>query len=116
MENPMSLQCMQSDPCHNGKVNLYFMLDLPIMGIFKLGLAVACRHLFLESNMSVVFTVADMTCGHCVKSITQAVQRAVPGAAVEVDLSAHRVTVSPAEQAAAIEAAIREAGYDPKKQ
>ncbi|AZY50912.1 heavy-metal-associated domain-containing protein [Bordetella avium] len=65
--------------------------------------------------MSVVFTVSDMTCGHCAKTITQAVQAAVPGAEVSVDLSAHRVSVNPSEAAAAIEAAIRNAGYDPKK-
>lgn len=66
--------------------------------------------------MSAVFTVSDMTCGHCVKAITQAVQTAVPGATVDVDLASHRVSVTPGEQAAAIEAAIRDAGYDPRKQ
>ncbi|OZI74985.1 heavy-metal-associated domain-containing protein [Bordetella genomosp. 12] len=66
--------------------------------------------------MSVAFIVPDMTCGHCVKTITQAVQSAVPGAQVEIDLPAHRVTVSPADSASAAEAAIRQAGYDPKKQ
>ncbi|MCJ9711969.1 hypothetical protein LWS69_23340, partial [Bordetella hinzii] len=101
---------------HNGKVNLYFRLDLPIMGIFKLGLAVACRHLFLESNMSVVFTVADMTCGLGVKSNTQPGPRAGPGAGGAGHRPPHRVRACPPEPAAAIEAAIREAGYDPKKQ
>ncbi|AUL47114.1 heavy metal transport protein [Bordetella trematum] len=64
--------------------------------------------------MSAVFIVNDMTCGHCVKAITNAVQAVLPGASVEVDLARHEVKVEPGEPRAAIEAAIRDAGYDPK--
>lgn len=63
--------------------------------------------------MSIEFQVPDMTCGHCVKTITGAVTRAVPGAAVAVDLASHRVTVTGTDQADKIAAAIREAGYEP---
>jgi copper chaperone len=61
--------------------------------------------------MTVEFTVPGMTCGHCVKTITAAVQNAVPGARVATDLQTHRVTVegAGAEQA---RAAIEEAGYE----
>ncbi|MFQ6747711.1 heavy-metal-associated domain-containing protein [Bordetella pertussis] len=38
--------------------------------------------------MTIAFHVPDMTCGHCVKSITQAVQQAVPQALVQIDLAA----------------------------
>ena len=41
--------------------------------------------------MTIAFQVPDMTCGHCVKTITSAVNQAVPGAVVAVDLPAHRV-------------------------
>ncbi|HEX5686522.1 MAG TPA: heavy-metal-associated domain-containing protein [Ideonella sp.] len=63
----------------------------------------------------IAFDVNDMSCGHCVGAITQAVTAADPGAQVEVDLANHRVTIQPAlagEQALA--QAIREAGYTPQ--
>lgn len=40
---------------------------------------------------------------------------AAPGATVTVDLPTHRVTVTGAEQADKIEAAIRDAGYEPTR-
>lgn len=65
--------------------------------------------------MSIEFQVPDMTCGHCVKTITGAVTAAAPGVTVAVDLPAHRVTVSGTDQADKVEAAIREAGYEPRR-
>jgi len=60
------------------------------------------------------FEVNDMTCGHCVRAITEAVQAADGGARVQVDLAAHRVQIEPvAAQAAALLHAIQEAGYTP---
>ncbi len=60
------------------------------------------------------FDVQDMTCGHCVATVTKAVQAADPGAQVAADLPSHRVTVTPAKaDAQTIAAAIREAGYTP---
>ena len=58
------------------------------------------------------FKVTGMTCGHCVRAVTDAVHSVDPGAAVEVDLGAGRVTVrdgtAPASQ---IAAAIAAEGY-----
>ena len=56
-----------------------------------------------------------MTCGHCVKTITGAVTAAVPGSAVVTDLATHRVTVTGTDQADKVEAAIRDAGYEPAR-
>ena len=39
------------------------------------------------------FKVIGMTCGHCVRAVTDAVHKVDPDAAVEVDLQAGRVTV-----------------------
>lgn len=39
------------------------------------------------------FTVQDMTCGHCVRAVTDAVHTVDPAATVEVDLAAGRVMV-----------------------
>ncbi len=61
------------------------------------------------------FTVNDMSCGHCVRSITQAVQARDPAARVEVDLAQHRVDVDSATlDAEHLRAVIAEAGYTPE--
>ncbi|MBI5269017.1 MAG: heavy-metal-associated domain-containing protein [Burkholderiales bacterium] len=61
------------------------------------------------------FEVKDMTCGHCVGAITQALQAADPAARVEVDLAGHLVRVEPAAaDAAALARAIEDAGYTPQ--
>lgn len=62
----------------------------------------------------VVFTVEDMSCGHCVGAITKAVEGAIPGARVACDLPTHRVTVTGAADARAVEKIIADAGYTPK--
>ena len=59
------------------------------------------------------FHVEDMTCGHCVGTVTKAVKDADPTASVEIDLANHLVRVRGSSDADAIEEAIREAGYTP---
>ena len=58
------------------------------------------------------FKVTGMTCGHCVRAVTDAMHSVDPGATVEVDLQAGRVTVqdgtAPASQ---ITDAIATEGY-----
>lgn len=58
------------------------------------------------------FTVNGMTCDHCVRAITQAVQALDSAAKVEVDLAQGEVRVDSALGAPAILAAIREEGYE----
>lgn len=60
------------------------------------------------------YRVKDMTCGHCVATITKAVRDADPGAEIEVDLPQHLVRIGSSTEAVQIEQAIREAGYDPE--
>lgn len=60
------------------------------------------------------FQVEGMTCGHCVKAVTQAVQDVAPGAKVDIDLPSGRVQVEGAADAAAVSHAIDEAGYTVK--
>ncbi|MCZ4330915.1 heavy-metal-associated domain-containing protein [Castellaniella denitrificans] len=62
--------------------------------------------------MKTEFIVSDMTCNHCVQTITQAVKGVAPDAVVLTDLAAHRVTVESTADAAALRAAIAEEGYD----
>jgi copper chaperone len=60
------------------------------------------------------FQVADMTCGHCISAITQAIKRADADASVNVDLSTHRVDIESAvADAAKLSAVIKDAGYTP---
>ena len=62
----------------------------------------------------IAFEVKDMSCGHCVSTITKAVQQTDRDATVRVDLAAHMVTIQPgAADAATLAAAIQEAGYTP---
>lgn len=63
--------------------------------------------------MRIEFIVSDMTCSHCVQTITQAVQACEPGAQVTAATATHRVTVDSVQNPAAVEAAIRDAGYSP---
>ncbi|MFG0408943.1 heavy-metal-associated domain-containing protein [Pseudomonas sp. FYR_11] len=58
-----------------------------------------------------VFNVQGMTCGHCVKAVTRAVQQLDAAAKVEVDLAAKQVRVQSAVLQEHILAAIRDEGY-----
>lgn len=59
-----------------------------------------------------VFNVQGMTCGHCVKAVTAAVQGQDATAKVEVNLAAKQVTVDSQLTSEQILAAIREEGYE----
>jgi len=68
----------------------------------------------LGGEPMIAFRVDDMTCGHCVKAITQAVRDADAGAAVRIDLAGHRVEIEPGSaDARRLQEAIAEAGYTP---
>ncbi len=58
-----------------------------------------------------VFNVQGMSCGHCVKAITGAVQAKDPAASVRVDLAAKEVGVESTLDAEQIIEAISEEGY-----
>ncbi len=62
----------------------------------------------------ITFEVNDMSCNHCVNSITKAVQAVDGDAAVRVDLASHRVEIDPgAADAQQLKAAISDAGFTP---
>jgi len=62
----------------------------------------------------IAFEVNDMTCGHCVSTITKALKAVDPGARVQIDLATHRVQVEPTEaDEVDLSDAIKEAGYTP---
>lgn len=55
--------------------------------------------------------VENMTCGHCVKAVTQAVQSVDPQAQVQIELADKSVRVGTDKGLDAVRAAIEEAGY-----
>ena len=60
------------------------------------------------------FQVDDMSCGHCVSTITEALKAADKDATVRIDLATHRVDIEPATVGAdGLAEAIKQAGYTP---
>jgi copper chaperone len=56
--------------------------------------------------------VNDMTCSHCVGTVRAALEAALPGSEVEIDLDSHKVSFTGEKSTG--EEAIREAGYTPE--
>jgi copper chaperone len=57
------------------------------------------------------FDVPAMSCGHCVSTVTQTIQRVDPQAKVEVNLETKKVKVESSQSRASIADALTEAGY-----
>lgn len=74
----------------------------------------SATHSGQAGGTEIAFTVPDMSCGHCVKAITEAVQGAIPGASVAADTGTKRVVVMGAADRDAIKTLIEEAGYTPE--
>jgi copper chaperone len=65
-------------------------------------------------STTTTYTVTGMTCGHCVRSVTEEVGKIDGVTKVDVDLTSGRVTVeseAPVDDAA-FAAAVDEAGYE----
>ena len=58
------------------------------------------------------YKVEGMTCGGCVRSVTHALERALPGAKIEVTLEGGQVVVDGAHEAAQVKEAVEDAGFD----
>lgn len=61
--------------------------------------------------MQYTLDVQGMTCGHCERSVTRAVQRIDPGAQVSIDRPQNKVVVQSTAPVEQIAAAIAEEGY-----
>ena len=64
-----------------------------------------------DGDMTIELTLPNMTCGHCVKTVTQTALRLDPAARVQTDLATHRVTIDSGVAAQAFEAALAAEGY-----
>jgi copper chaperone len=58
------------------------------------------------------FVVKGMSCGHCVRAVTNAVTAIDPQAQVQIDLASGQVDVTTQASAEAVSAAIAEEGYE----
>ena len=57
------------------------------------------------------FKVVGMTCGGCVNAVTTAIERAVPGVTVDVDIEAGTVQVAGTHRTGMVVDAIEDAGF-----
>ncbi|MBI3102524.1 MAG: heavy-metal-associated domain-containing protein [Burkholderiales bacterium] len=57
------------------------------------------------------FQVQGMTCGHCERAVTSAIQQLDPQAQVRIDRAHNRVDVDSSQPREALAAAIAEEGY-----
>ena len=57
------------------------------------------------------FQVQGMTCGHCERAVTQAIQQVDPAATVQIDRASGQVQVQSAAPSEQLAAAIAEEGY-----
>ena len=57
------------------------------------------------------FQVQGMTCGHCERAVTQAIQQVDPAATVQIDRASGQVQVQSAAPLEQLAAAIAEEGY-----
>jgi copper chaperone len=64
-----------------------------------------------EAFMNQTFTVQGMTCGHCEKAVTKAIQRVDPQAEVKIDRTQNLVQVESTKAHEELSKAIAEEGY-----
>lgn len=57
------------------------------------------------------FDIPDMSCGHCVATVTKAIKAADPEATADIDLGNRKAKVSSAVDPKSIGAAMEDAGY-----
>ncbi|MEY3273045.1 MAG: hypothetical protein RLZZ341_1946 [Pseudomonadota bacterium] len=63
--------------------------------------------------MAYAFTIPNLSCGHCVRAITEAVKAADPAGEVKADPATRQVEVNSTLPREALAAVLAEAGYAP---
>ena len=63
--------------------------------------------------MTIELTLLDLTCGHCVRTVTATVQKVDPAAQLTIDLPTHKVVIESQLPQQAFAAALAEEGYAP---
>ena len=73
--------------------------------------ALSSTALHERTPMQYTFQVQGMTCGHCERAVTSAIQQLDPQAQVRIDRAHNRVDVDSSQPREALAAAIAEEGY-----
>jgi len=81
------------------------LLDLAAME------SVMMAHLASKEHPMIELTLPNMTCGHCVKTVTKAVQQVDAAARLQVDLPTHRVLIESVQPQQAFVKALADEGY-----
>lgn len=63
--------------------------------------------------MTYAFSVPNLSCGHCVRAVTEAVKAADPAGEVQADPATKQVQVQSTLPREAVAAVLAEAGYAP---
>jgi copper chaperone len=63
--------------------------------------------------MAYAFSIPNLSCGHCVRAVTEAIKAADPAGEVKADPATHRVEVSSTLPREAVAAVLAAAGYAP---
>ena len=58
------------------------------------------------------YTVEDMSCGHCVNTVTRAIEQTDPDATINIDLESKVVAVDSPADDESLRQAMRSAGYE----
>lgn len=58
------------------------------------------------------YTVEDMSCGHCVNTVTRAIEQTDPDATINIDLESKVVAVDSTADDEGLRQAMRSAGYE----
>lgn len=61
--------------------------------------------------MIIELTLPDMTCGHCVRTVTAAIEQVDAQAQVQIDLPEHRVRIESKQRAESFLQALADEGY-----
>jgi copper chaperone len=64
-----------------------------------------------EKPAMIEFTLPTMTCGHCVKAVTAAVQQLDAAATLQIDLPSHQVRIESTRPADEFRRVLAEEGY-----
>ena len=83
-------------------------LDYATMSMFIMNLS---STIYRRNPMQYTLQVEGMTCGHCERAVTQAVQQIDPAATVRIDRAQNRVDIDSTQPREALAAAIAEEGY-----
>lgn len=81
------------------------------LSIHSQSAAIPADSSFEEPSMQQTFEVQGMTCGHCERAVTNAIQGVDAQAQVKIDRAANRVEVETSASREAVAAAIAEEGY-----